>query len=950
VRGRSLAEMRYNMASQGAPDVDSAEIRGFLADRYQLTVLRVKRLGGEINQNARVDVADGRSFVVKIANDLSDEEQLRWQCTVLRHLESSADIPVPRLVPGADGDDLQRLRRNERTNLVHLLTWLDGRMLAELDRHSPALLNELGQVAGRLSIALGGLTDTAPVRSHHWDLRLAREAVDSCLGYVTDEEDRVLVERTMQGFDGITDTLASLPSGTVHQDLNDFNVLASPDEHGRHHISGVLDVGDALHTVRVAELAVAVGYAMLRSGDPLRAAVEVVRGYRRVAELTEAEVACVFPMATARLCVNATTWTRRQALDQNAYGASRMRHTWPLLRRLGSVPPQLAEAAFRHSCGMLAAPSTAAVVAALRRRRPQVPLPGRIQPTRLTPEPFTREWAPADATSEPATLRLSAELAAPVTLPADGVAEEVAADRVVLRHNADQPFWTVWTGVDGGIRPGEHIAAGRLLRGELDAPHDPPSTVRLVGEADLAATLPDKVQPWLKAVWDQLCPDPAALWGLEPAPRPDDVESIVRIRTQHLGRSQRYYYEQPVNLVDSHGVWLRDENGAAYLDAINNVTHVGHANEYVASAVAAQMQRLNTNSRFVYAALAQYAQRLAGLLPDPLEVVYFACTGSEANDLALRIVRQVTGREHVVVLDGAYHGNTTAVTAISPDRFDAPGGLGRGPTTHTVLQPNRYRGPYGYDLPDAGERYADDVRAVVTDLVATGRAPAAFFSESLMGTAGEIVLPPRYLAAAFNMVRAAGGLCVSDEVQIGFGRLGDEFWGFQTHGVVPDLVTMGKPMANGMPVSAVVTTRAIADEFDKGLKYFNTFGGSPVCCAAGMAVLDVIESESLQERAREVGGYLLRRLGELRDRHPLIGDVRGHGLYAGVELVRDRTTKEPAAVEAAFISERMKELGVFVYPNGRHGNILKIKPPMVFGTEHVDVFAGTLDRIMSQDW
>lgn len=942
--------MQFEKISRGTPDVSDGEIREFLRDRYDLKIIRVRHLGGEINQNVRVDDADGRSFVVKIASDLADEEESRWQCTLLRHLEPYGDIPTPRLITGTDGIDLQVLRRDGRANWVYLLNWLEGRRLAELDRHSPALLGELGEVAGRLSIALGELLDHAPVRSHYWDVRLARAAVDSCLGHIADENDRLLIERAMRGFDEISETMASLPTGIAHQDLNDFNVLASPDEYGCHHISGVLDFGDALRTARVTELAVAVGYAMLRSGDPLRAAVHVIRGYRRVTELTETEIACVFPMAVARLCVSATTWARRLAMEPQMYGASRMQHTLPLLRRLESVPVRLAEAAFRHGCGLPAAPVAAAAVAALRRARDLVPGPDRIEPTRLTPKPFPADPVPADSVHEPATLRLGSELTGTVRLPLDGVVEAVTAGRLVMRHQQDQPFWTVWTSVDIPVRPGERIAAGHLLRRGDDPQRHGAVAVRLVGAPGLAASLPEQVQPWLKPVWEQLCPDPSALWGLAATPPTDGIDAILRLRQRHLGRSQRYYYEEPVNLSDSHGVWLRDENGLAYLDAINNVTHIGHANGYLASAVAAQLRRLNTNSRFVYSPLAQYAQRLVGLLPDPLEVVYFACTGSEANDLALRIVRQVTGRENVIVLDGAYHGNTTAVTAISPDRFDAPGGLGCAPTTHVVSQPNRYRGPYGYERADAGERYADDVRAVVTNLVASGRAPAAFFAESLMGTAGEIVLPPQYLSSAFTAVRAAGGLCVSDEVQVGFGRLGDEFWGFQTHSVVPDLVTMGKPMANGMPISAVVTTREIADEFDKGLKYFNTFGGNPVCCAAGMAVLDVIESEGLQQRARDVGGYLLRRLGELQDRHPLIGDVRGQGLYAGIELVQNRSTKEPASREAVIVSERMKEQGVFIYPNGRYGNILKIKPPMIFGAEHTDRFVNTLDRILSQAW
>jgi 4-aminobutyrate aminotransferase-like enzyme len=405
-----------------------------------------------------------------------------------------------------------------------------------------------------------------------------------------------------------------------------------------------------------------------------------------------------------------------------------------------------------------------------------------------------------------------------------------------------------------------------------------------------------------------------------------------------------------MNLVRGQGVWLYDENGLGYLDAINNVTHVGHSNPRVIEALTRQARRLNTNSRFVYDGFARFAQRLVATLPDHLEVVFLVCTGSEANDLALRIARQVTGREDVMVIDGAYHGNTTAVTNISPNRYQGPGGAGAPPTTHEVMRPDRYRGPYGYDCADAGARYADDVRATAQRLVAQGRPPAALIAESLQGTAGTTVFPDGYLAAAFAYAKQVGALCISDEVQVGFGRTGDSFWCFEAQGAVPDIVTMGKPIGNGHPLAAVVTTREIAATFDTGMKYFNTFGGNPVSCEVGLAVLDEIESLGLQRRAAEVGAYFLTSLQGLMDRHPLIGDVRGRGLYLGVELVRDRATLEPATHEAYLIAERMKDEGVIVYPTGGYDNVLKLKPPMVFDRSHADLFVDTLDAVLTNRW
>jgi 4-aminobutyrate aminotransferase-like enzyme len=433
------------------------------------------------------------------------------------------------------------------------------------------------------------------------------------------------------------------------------------------------------------------------------------------------------------------------------------------------------------------------------------------------------------------------------------------------------------------------------------------------------------------------------------APARLDEGAAVAARDARVARSQRSYYRRPPLLTRARGTWFTDDQGRQYLDAINNVTHVGHAHPKVVEAGVRQMRRLNTNSRFVYEGLAACADRITGLLPDGLDVVFFVCTGSEANDLALRIARTCTGRDHVATLGAAYHGNTTAVTGISPDRFDGAGGVGPPATTHVLPQPDRYRGAHGYDHPDPGAAYAADALAVIDRMVAAGTPPAAVFTEPLQGTAGQVLLPAGNLAAVYRAVRAAGGLCVADEVQVGLGRLGSCYWGFEDHGVVPDIVTMGKPLGNGHPVAAVVTTREIADAFDNGMRYFNTFGGNPVSCAIAMAVLDVVEEEGLQERARVLGDRLLRGLDGLR-RHELVGDVRGQGLYAGVELVEDRDTKVPAGAVALEVSERMMELGVLTYPNGRFGNILKLKPPMVATGSDIDLIVEVLDEVLETGW
>ncbi|HET6502396.1 MAG TPA: aminotransferase class III-fold pyridoxal phosphate-dependent enzyme [Amycolatopsis sp.] len=949
-----------------------SEIQTVLREHYGLDVAQQEVLGGESDHNVRIVTGDGGEFLLKATPGSTDDVQLRWQTDVLAHLADRVpDLPVSRLVPDGTGAYLVAVDGYA----LRLLTWRPGALMGLLEHHPVELLTELGQVAGQLTQALADLPVRPGVRSHHWDVRRARTAVEDGIGFVPDERNRRHCEQVLTWFDRCAPMLEKLPMGVVHHDMNDFNVLALTGEDGRPRISGVLDVGDALYTVRVAEVAIAVAYAMLRKEDPLATAAAVVSGFHSVVPLTPEEIAVVFPLAAARLCVNATTWTHRTSIMDSEYGRARMRHTWPALARIVRINPVFAEMALRAACG-LDAPAASALPA---HAAPAAVLPGPLTELDLTPAGdlydgldwtddaafaraiavraggatgFTRHLSPAlrwaEQRSEAAApVQLGTGLfpatGEPVRAPLDGDVERVA-DPLVLRH---QDFWTCWWGLTPAISPGARVEAGAVL-GTAASTLGEPVQVQVVTSPHLAVEPPPRrVRPRDVPLWSKLCPDPAPLLGIAaPGTSRMDVHDVVSVRQRRFGRSQRAYYQRPMNLVRGRGVWLYDEDGLGYLDAINNVTHVGHAEPRVSAAAAAQMNKLNTNSRFVYEGIASYAEKLCASLPAPLEVAFLVCTGSEANDLALRIARQVTGRTDVMVIDGAYHGNTTAVTGISPNRYKGPGGAGAPPTTHEVTRPDRYRGPFGYGDPDAGPHYAADVSATVARLTAEGRPPAAFIAESLMGTAGNIILPEGYLRESFAAVRAAGGLCISDEVQVGVGRLGRAFWGFEPQGVVPDIVTMGKPLGNGHPIAAVVTTREIADAFDTGMKYFNTFGGNPVSCAIGQQVLEIVRQDGLQTRAAEVGRYFLDRLEQLKEKHELIGDVRGEGLYLGVELVRDRTTKEPAAAETMAVSEAMKDRGVIVYPNGVHDNVLKIKPPMVFGREHVDIFAEALDAVL----
>jgi 4-aminobutyrate aminotransferase-like enzyme/Ser/Thr protein kinase RdoA (MazF antagonist) len=425
-------------------------------------------------------------------------------------------------------------------------------------------------------------------------------------------------------------------------------------------------------------------------------------------------------------------------------------------------------------------------------------------------------------------------------------------------------------------------------------------------------------------------------------------EEILQIRREYLGRNLSISYQKPLKIVRGAMQYLFDDSGKTYLDCVNNVPHVGHSHPRVVRAAQRQMVILNTNTRYLHNYIVEYARRLTATLPEPLRVCFFVNSGSEANDLALRLARTYTGKIDCIVVDGAYHGHTCSLIELSPYKFDGPGGQGAPLHTRKVVMPDIYRGPYKADDSDAGNKYARFVREAVAEIHRQGRSFAAFFCESLLSCGGQIVLPEGYLKAAYQHIRKAGGVCIADEVQVGFGRVGTHFWGFRTQDVVPDIVTLGKPIGNAHPLAAVITTPQIAEAFYTGMEYFNTFGGNPVSCAVGLAVLDVLEEERLQENALAVGEYLKKSLEKLKEKYRLIGDVRGLGLFIGVEFVENQETLEPAAAKASEIVNQMKERGVLLSTDGPLHNVIKIKPPMVFSQANADLLVTTLDAVLAE--
>lgn len=410
------------------------------------------------------------------------------------------------------------------------------------------------------------------------------------------------------------------------------------------------------------------------------------------------------------------------------------------------------------------------------------------------------------------------------------------------------------------------------------------------------------------------------------------IESLVDMRARMLGRNLSVAYQNPLHIVRGSMQYLFDDTGRRYLDAYNNVAHVGHCHPKVVAAAQQQMVMLNTNTRYLSELILQYAEAVTATLPDSLSVCFFVNSGSEANELALRLARAHTEARDLIVLDHAYHGNTTTLIDISPYKHDGPGGGGPPPWVHKVPLP-----------------VSESDAQLVADLIAQrGLTPCGFIAESLPSVAGQIVLPDGYLQRVYAIIRKAGGICIADEVQTGYGRIGTHFYGFEKYGVEPDIVVLGKPIGNGHPIGAVITTPAIADSFNNGMEFFSTFGGNNVSCAIGLKVLEVVQQENLQAHAQNVGERLLAGLRDLQQHYPLIGDVRGSGFHLGAELVSDREVSTPATAEATRIVNQMRERGILLGTDGPHHNVLKIRPPMPFSADDADQLLNTLSDVLSK--
>jgi 4-aminobutyrate aminotransferase-like enzyme/Ser/Thr protein kinase RdoA (MazF antagonist) len=932
------------------------------------------------DQNFRVRAADGRQYVLKVSNVAATVEDLEAQDLAMRHIAGRAtSFVVPRPIEARDG---RRLVEQDG-HLLRLVTWVEGTPLADLGYLPPRTLTELGRLAGECCRALADLRDPLLDRELQWDPSRAPALVADLIEEVQDPDDRKLVERATAPLREL-DT-SSLPRQTVHCDVTDFNVIGRAAADGRVSPVGIVDFGDVCESWRVSEVATAALAAVFREiADPLGAVLSVVRGFVEVIPLGDTEVEAIWPIVLARAGALAISDVHQAKVAEPTPHLARLtEEDWTVLRAVLDVPHPLAIAAIREASGHAPVPAGPAVEEALAAAPRVAPVDleaglGSVDLSVGSPGFTAGEWTrregvqaalgrsrtalgrwgevrltasglPADAA--PAALHLGADLFLPVgteiKAPLAGTVVRVDERSLSLRLDLEIEGIVLIriAGVAPRLRSGDVLALGAPIGPVCEpCPADVlPSHLHL--QICIGGEMPGLVAGSRAAAALAVCPDPSVLVGADAAaPTPQASRVLLERRSRSVPAAAGTYYEEPPEMVRGWRHLLFDSEGRPYVDSVNNVAAVGHSHPAVTAAAVSQLRLLNTNSRFLYSPLEDYVERLLAKCPPELNRVIMVNSGSEAVDLALRLARTHTGREDVIAIDGAYHGWTTAtfeMCTYPPDLRDwrqVPP-----PRIHVARQPDPYRGPSS----DAGP-YLDSVREACEAAAARGGL-AAFVSEPLLGNQGGVETPAGYLAGAYELVRAAGGLCIADEVQVGLGRTGVDFWAFEHDGVVPDIVTIAKGAGNGYPVGAVVCRGEIVDGLGAG-SFFSSAGGSPLSCAVAAAVLDTIDAESLQKNAALQGARLRDRLEEMAGRHELIGAVHGRGLFMGVDLVTDRDSKEPASAEAAAICERLRRLGTIVQPTGDRSNVLKIKPPLCIDDAGVDSLVGALDRVLLEGW
>jgi len=961
-------------------------------------------LGGECDLNFLLQDVQG-PVIVKIMRVGCDLDFVEMQIAAIAHARNiDPALPLPEIIakPVIWNDAMGRER------IVWLQRALAGKPMGDMAPQSPVLLEELGGLAGRLNKALLGFDHPQLARPNKWHL-LQADWIEAGFDKIKSPHRRILLQQIVADYHKILPQMRALPQQAIHNDLNDWNILIQQPLNQSPFPSGLIDFGDMCRAPVICDLAIAGAYAIMRQANIEQALAALVAGFHKTHPLLEDELAILWPLVRMRLAVSVVNAAiESEKTPGELYVTISERGAWDLLEDKMLDESRLL-ARLRHACARPVTVSAPAIATWLEEYRGQFapilcdpvqdyPLADLAVESCLWPEnpldprpldrldlagvegdralgrygePRLAYHRPLPATLTAAGrsgLSLGLDIFAPagseIHAPMRGIVMDIGQGHdglsVILRHDTPKgEFFTHWNHLAMGqkeLEIGTQIEAGEAFALIADAqqnggwlPHIflQMSFIAFEKQAWYCATSPEE-QPFFQALF----PNPAVLLGLEAEKvtfaAPPNSE-LLAFRQSHFAPNLKLSYREPVTFVRGWRHYLFDPWGRSFLDAYNNVPHVGHAHPRIRKIACEQLGRINSNTRYLHPAQKAFAEKLIAKMPSGsgLEVCFFVNSGSEANELALRLARAATGGYDMITPDHGYHGNTTGAIDISAYKFNKPGMSGRKDWVHLVDVADDYRGRFRKDSADCAALYAAQIDQALANIATRGGKLAGFIAETFPSVGGQIIPPRGYLAQVYERIRASGGLCIADEVQTGLGRLGEYYFAFEQQGVVPDIVVLGKPIGNGYPLAALVTTREIAEQFAKGAEYFSTFGGSTLSCLMGRAVLDIVDEEGLQENAKLMGAQLLAGLHRLWQKHPAIGEVRGMGLFIGVDLVEDRISRKPATALAEHVTNRLREQHILIGREGPADNILKIRPPLTIDAASIERICRGLDATLS---
>jgi 4-aminobutyrate aminotransferase-like enzyme/Ser/Thr protein kinase RdoA (MazF antagonist) len=952
----------------------SEAIKHFLSPTYK--VESISKLHGEIDLNFKIVTCDKESFLLKLT--LADRENA-FQNKLEKFISDQDNFQGSKLVNTFE----LILEYRTKTYKAKLFNWVSGKVWDDLKLHREELFTSLGEKAGELTGLLNQFDCNTAHTEMDWDLDQSLWVENYTHLFSDAELSQVLP--VIKDFKSELHNYSRLRKSVVHNDLNEHNIIVNSKNHNC--ISGLIDFGDAIYTQTINDVAIALAYTTMELNHPLKASRALLKGYHKFFPLQVEELDVLYNALRMRYVVSLTKAkiNAKQNPDSDYLQISTAK-AWNGLKTWNRISPYLAKQHFYQAiakkdpqlsllhgeladlrvnledmiCGGLQALDLSLTSSLqpedLVLEKQKIWAGGYLEPRLLYTTPaFEKEdlgvvsnrtlHLGVDFWTQSQTA-IKAPLSGELVIAYNNNFDKDYGPTVVLKHRTKNniEFYSLYGHLSKESlslhKIGDQIDKGSLLAyiGEREengnwAPHLHFQLMsNLLGNTQ---NFPGVAFAEELEIWKNICPNPMLIFGYESSFLQSKIankQELLKERKKVLGQNLSLSYKDPLLIVKGLGTYLYNEFGQRYLDLVNNVAHVGHENPRVVDAIKNQSQLLNTNTRYLHPSILEYADKLLAKFPAHLSRVYFVNSGSEANELALRMTKAFSKNQGILAMRTGYHGNSQGCIDVSSYKFDSKGGKGK--PEQTFLAP----------INDPLRNPLKDTKQEAKNLLKEIPPVSAFIYETILSCGGQIPQEAEYLLDLESNIRKGGGLCIADEVQTGFGRIGSHFWAFEELGLTPDIITLGKPIGNGHPMGAVVCTEEVAERFNNGMEYFNTFGGNPVSCEVGKAVLEEIESKGLQQNALEQGNRLKAKLNKLKLQYPVLKDVRGKGLFLGIEFADNHMTPLPKIAKE--ISRNLKDLGVLISTDGPYENVLKIKPPISISEIEVLEFVKKFEQVL----